>query len=164
MTIDRKKENLAMRTYLVTDVPTARAVFANGWHDTHCEFGREGVCLSTVPLDARDGFDGDVTLCLDVPEDLFDRFDLTDEVQEASGYRLALVPAVELNKLGKPLVYDHTFAGSSRRELCRSIETWEQSPQSNRHADGMKEAVRFFDEIGWRTPLKLKEAQGTNAD
>jgi hypothetical protein len=46
----------------------------------------------TRQLDANDGFDGDVTLCLDVPEEVFEQYDVTDSVQEESGYRLALFP------------------------------------------------------------------------
>jgi hypothetical protein len=152
------------RAYLTTTVPGADAVFRDGFTDLYEEFGRRGVYLATVPLGANDGFDGDVTLCLDVPPDVFQRHDVTDELQEASGYRLALVPADVLNRLGRPQVYDHTFAGASRRELVQSIRTWEEGGPKDegtrRHVQAMRDAMAFFDRIGWLTPLKQREEGG----
>jgi hypothetical protein len=94
-----------------------------------------------------------------VPEELFDRFDVTDELQHRSGYRLALIPAEELNRLGKPQVYNHDYADCSRRDLVKAIERWEAdgSVRSDQRANEMREAMAFFDSIGWLTPLRPRE-------
>jgi hypothetical protein len=149
----------AMRAYFTTSVERARTIFDSGFTDLYEEFGVQGVNLSTRPLDVNDGFDGDVTLCLDVPEGTFKQYDVTDTGQEQCGYRLALIPAPVLNGIGKPQVYDHAYAGASRRELPESIKTWEQdsAASSQLHAQEMRDAVKFFDSIGWLTPLKLRE-------
>ncbi len=92
-------------------------------------------------------------LCLDVPDDAFDEHEV--------GEREFLVPADVLNSLGKPSVYDHEYAGSSRRELLQAAEFWEETGgvQSFQHGDGMRSAIQFFDEIGWLTPLRLEEGE-----
>jgi hypothetical protein len=77
----------------------------------HREAGYEGVILATRPLEANDGFDGPLTLCLELPDDVFREYDVTDEIQERMGYRIAMVPADVLNRLGKPQIYDHDYAG-----------------------------------------------------
>jgi hypothetical protein len=109
-----------------------------------------------------------VTLCLDVPVDLFNRHDVSDKIMTQSGYRLAIIPALELNRLGvKPQVYDHELCGCSRRDLLRAAEKWEaeedrQNPDAlAQHAQSMRDAISFFDRIGWRTPLKLREESQT---
>jgi hypothetical protein len=106
-----------------------------------------------------------VTLCLDVPESVFAEHDVTDEIQKEMGYHLALIPAAELNRLGAPRVYDHFYAGSSRRELVQAsrmwqegTEEWKQEDEAQRqHAQEMRDAIAFFDRIGWLTPVKLQE-------
>jgi hypothetical protein len=122
--------------------------------------------MSTIPLDVNDGFGGDVTLCLDVPEDVFDKYDVTDDLMKSSGYRLALIPADELNRLGKPQVYDHFYIDSSRRELLHAADIWENdgSVDSFQHANEMREAIAFFDQIGWLTPLRLREEPAGGRD
>jgi hypothetical protein len=148
-----------MRVYFTTTVAMAEVVWRDGWTDLFHEFGKDGVYLITAPFTAISGFEGEVTLCLDVPEQLFDRFDVTDGVQKECGYRMALVPAAELKQLGKPQVYDHLYAGCSRRELLESIRTWESQEDegSRRRAVEMRQALQFFDRIGWLTPLRLRE-------
>jgi hypothetical protein len=150
-----------MRTYLTTTVAQAEAIFREGWADTHEEFGRNGVYLSTVPLDANDGFDGNVTLCLEVPDDTFGEYEVTDELQAQAGYRLGLVPAAALNQLEAPKVYDHAYAGSSRKEMLDAIRAWESANSKSAHANAqeMRDAIDFFDRIGWLTPIKLQEEQ-----
>jgi hypothetical protein len=66
-----------------------------------------------------------------------------------------------LNRIGKPQVYDHFYAGLSRRELLRSAEEWENSGDvaSYQHAQEMRGAIAFFDRIGWLTPLKVREGK-----
>src|SRR5262245_35647667 len=106
-----------MRVYFTTTVPAADSILRDGFTDTHEEFGMRGVYASTAPLGANDGFGGDVTLCLEVPVDSFRVYDVSDGVMRESGYRLALIPAVALNSLGPPLVYDHAYAGMPRGDL-----------------------------------------------
>jgi hypothetical protein len=126
----------------------------HGFEDCYEESGQTDVYFATTQLDINDGVEGDVTLCLDIPDEIFDEFECTDEIQEASGYRFALIPTPVLNRLGPPQVYDHYYAGSSRRELLTSIRHWgDDHPM----AKEMRKALKFFDRIGWLTPLKLKE-------
>jgi hypothetical protein len=148
-----------MRTYWTTTVPVAEAIWQVGWTDRYEEFGMRGVFMATIPLDANDGFDGEVTLCLDVPEDVFGKYDVTDGLMEKSGYRLALIPAGELNRLGLPQVYDHIFAGCSRRDLILARQNREVAGLEDGYPSTalMREAVAFFDRIGWLTPLRLRE-------
>ena len=118
-----------MRAYLTTDVETTKLIFRDGFTDFHQFVAHKvdgsgivellGVYFATRQLDANDGFDGPVTLCLDIPEELFKKVETTDPLQEASGYRMAIIPAAELNLLGKPQVYDHFYAGLLRRDLVR---------------------------------------------
>jgi hypothetical protein len=112
----------------------------------------------TKPLGCNEGFLGEVTLCLDVPEEELQRFDVTDELQEASGYRLALLPAELLNRIGKPQMYDHLFAGVSRRDMLRNIRQAE-GRGDDPSGQMLRQAFEFFDRIGWLTPLKLREQE-----
>jgi hypothetical protein len=148
-----------MRVYFTTMVPTVEAIFHNGFSDLYEQFGRHGVYFSTVQLCVLDGYDGNVTLCLEVPDDVMAEYDVTDALQERSGYRLALIPAAVLNRLGRPQVYDHVYAGCSRSEVLRVIRAREQddSPASQARAAEMRQAMAFFDRIGWLTPLCLSE-------
>jgi hypothetical protein len=102
-------------------VEHTEAIWRDGWADLYEEFGMKGVYFTTQPLDTNDGSDGDVILCLDVPDEVFKQFDATSESQQASGYRMALIPADALNRIGKPQVYDHTYAGLSRRGMLEVI-------------------------------------------
>jgi hypothetical protein len=153
-----------IRGYLTASYTQTLVALRDGWADWYEEFGRRGVYLATRPLDANDGFAGDVTLCLDVPAILFTRFEVTDEVQEAGGYRMALIPAADLNAIGRGQVYSHTYLGLSRRDLVRAIAGCKESSQSGvisgfeerRQVNEMKEAMGLFDLIGWTKPLELK--------
>jgi hypothetical protein len=147
-----------MRVFLTTSVDTTKQIWRDGWWDIHEEFGMSGVCLADAQLDANDGFLGDVTVCIDVPEGVFAQYEIDDPIHN---YREAIVPADVLNGLDKPKVYDHEYAGSSRRQLLKAAEHWEAGDvRSHQHANEMREAIRFFDEIGWLTPLKIQEQDG----
>jgi hypothetical protein len=156
-----------VRVYFTTTIARADEIWREGWTDRYKEFGRCGVYASTKPLNINDGFSGDVTLCLDVPEGLLAEYDVTDEVQASSGYRLFLVPAAVLTQVGTPQVYDHVFAGPSRRELLTAIRCCEadaehegnQTEGLRQHIQSVRDAIKFFDQIGWLTPLKLQEQQ-----
>jgi hypothetical protein len=147
-----------MRVYFTTTIPRAESIIESGWRDWYTEFGLRGVYLSGAPLDANDGFSGDVVLCLDVPDEVLARYNVADEATPAV---FALVPAGELNKLGKPRVYDHDLAGLSRRELLHAIRGMEDRGRGGRkRAREMRAALAFFDKIGWLTPLRLQEERG----
>jgi hypothetical protein len=130
-------------------------------YDQSSLFGWRGVYFATIQLDANDGFDGDVTLCLDVPEKEFENYETTDTLMERSGYRMALIPAEVLNRIGKPQVYDHLYAGAGRRLLVRRAQQLEETGEvlHFQYAQEMREAIAFFDRIGWLTPLRLREEE-----
>jgi hypothetical protein len=147
-----------MRVYLTTTIATADAIFRDGWADLHQHCGTAGVHLADVPLSANEGFPGPLTLCLDVPEELFRQHEQVEEI----GYRYAVVPAEALNRLSvRPQVYDHEFAGCSRVQMVRSIREREQAGSADYpSAQDMRDAIAFFDRIDWLTPVKLsKQAQ-----
>jgi hypothetical protein len=52
-------------------------------------------------LDINEGGKGDVLLVLDVPADVFERFEWKEE---GSGYRESLIPAAILNAYGPPSI------------------------------------------------------------
>src|ERR1700682_4215282 len=100
-----------MRAYLTTTVSDARSIFRDGFTDMgdwatrmglvpdgDCEL--HGVWLADRQLDCNEGFDGEVTLCLEMPEDVFKRHEMVED-GGGPGYRLALIPADALNKLGR---------------------------------------------------------------
>lgn len=60
----------------------------------------QGIFVSADwPLDVNEGADGDVVLALEIPAELFERYEW---VEVDKGYREALIPARDLN--GFPLV------------------------------------------------------------
>ena len=60
-----------MRVYFTTGAARAEEILREGFNDLYEEFGRRGVYFADRPLDDNDGFAGEVTLCLDVPADVF---------------------------------------------------------------------------------------------
>jgi hypothetical protein len=138
-------------------VERAETIVREGFENLCEEFGWTGVCFATTPLGANDGFQVDVTLCLDIPDEIFEQYECTDELQAASGYRLALIPAAVLNRHGPVQIYDHEYAGLSRREMLIAIRSWEEVSADHPKAREMRRALQFFDRIGWLTPLKPKE-------
>jgi hypothetical protein len=147
-----------MRVFMTTTVAQAEAIFRNGYTNLCAEFGREGVYWSDSPLGAADGFDGEVVLSLDVSDELFQGWDVPDELTPG---RLALIPAEVLNRIGKPQVHDHQFAGSWRREEVQAIQSSEaaDSVAGRRAAKAMRDAKAFFDRIGWLRPVSPQEVK-----
>jgi hypothetical protein len=127
----------------------AETIVRDGFQNLCNEFGWTGVYLATTAPGASDGFQSDVTLWLDIPEEIFEHYECHDELQAAWGYRLALIPAPELNRHGPVRIYDHKYAGFSRREMLIAIRA------NHPEAREMRRALEFFDRIGW--PLKPKE-------
>jgi hypothetical protein len=141
------------RYYFSTTVELTKEIWDDGFWDMHTEFGRVGVLFTDTPLDAQDGHT--VTLCVELPEDVFAKYEFDDPEHR---FREALIPAHTLNKLQKPQVYDHSYVGLSRREMKQAAERWERGGLDDfRHAEEVQAAMKFFDEIGWLTPLRLRE-------
>jgi hypothetical protein len=103
---------------------------------------------------------------------------------QSMGY--AIIPADTLNRYGRPRLYDHEYAGYSRADLIRAtralgedeggeVTRYEAGPDGDpvyagegpetgpdpagrrRLVQEMRDAVEFFDRVGWRTPLRLRE-------
>jgi hypothetical protein len=143
-----------MRVYYTATVDGARAILSEGFVDLREFANLKGVWLADCQRNANNGFGGDVTMCPDVPEDEFKQYEVAEE---GLGHRMSLIPAAVLNGLPNPQVYDYLFcAGKSRAELVRAIRTWEvDDVECQRHAQEVRDAIQFFDEIGWLTPLRL---------
>jgi hypothetical protein len=151
------------------------------WCDDHPRGGIRAAAGTGVMIG---GPEGDTVLCLDVPEELFREREAQESTRpltaaESAAIRAggagpdnleyqrmgyAIIPAADLNRIGRPQVYDHEYAGNSRQELLTAIRSWEQAAQAeadpsgiNEHIRGMREAIEFFDSIGWLTPLRLRE-------
>jgi hypothetical protein len=144
-----------MRVYVTTTVENAKRVLCEGFRDVYEEFGRDGVWLGDIQRGSGAGFDGDVTLCMEVPENQFEQYEASEP---SRGCREALIPADVLNRLCKPLIYDHSYAGCTRRELVKTAESLEQEGDADDpNVNAIRAAIEFFDEIGWLTPVKLQE-------
>jgi hypothetical protein len=148
-----------MRCYLTTTAAECKAIWKDGYRDFHAFVGMKGVWWASCQLNASDGFDGPAVLCLEIPEDVFARY-------ECAGFilghcRTSIIPAGVLNGIGKPQVYDYMhIAGMSRRDLVHIIRRREEAgtADSDSMVQMLREAIDFFDTIGWLTPLKVREA------
>jgi len=72
---------------------------STGTYMTDQEF--TGVWVSDCPLDINEGGRGDVVLTLDVPIDVFERYEW---IEEGKPYRESLIPASVLNALATPRI------------------------------------------------------------
>jgi hypothetical protein len=177
-----------MRVYFTTTVARSRETLKSGFTDLYAFGDQRGVWVGREPLDINDGFEGDVVLCLDVPDDVFERYEMSETRPDTGQWfqtGRAIIPAAVLNRHGPAQIYDHNYAGLSRRELVQFIRNWEQGSEQiqeitlgreaigieeegatarrvegiKRHVAEMRDAIAFFDEIGWLTPLKVREQQ-----
>jgi hypothetical protein len=152
-----QEKEITLRVFIGTSLDRWDAIASSGFTDLHKRSGRRGVLCASRQLDQRAGeeFDFPLTLILNVPEDVFDQFEQCRDTD----YRLAIVPAAVLNRFGRPLVYDAFCAGSSRAEILRILRLYEENPHplGEPGAREMRDAIAFFDRIGWSTPLKLHE-------
>jgi hypothetical protein len=78
----------------------AEAILRAGFRDTKSTYGSlefwRGVWVSAdFPLDMHEGVFGDEVLCLDLPEEAFEAYEMG---QPGRPYREALFPAEELNR------------------------------------------------------------------
>jgi hypothetical protein len=146
-----------MRVFFTTAAGMTRAILRHGFRDEYKEGDLRGVWFADQPLGANEGFAGDVTLCVEVPEDVFAHYQWVEE--PPIGYRRSLLPAAVLNRLGPPQIYSHTFASGSRRDLVRALRQREEEgrPEGYPSAEDLRAAIEFFDEVGWRTPLCVRE-------
>jgi len=72
---------------------------STGTYMTDQEFA--GVWVSDCPLDINEGAKGDAVLMLNVPVDIFERYEW---IEEGKSYRESLIPAAILNALGMPRI------------------------------------------------------------
>jgi hypothetical protein len=81
------------------------AIQRDGFRDATGTYGTDrrftGVWVSNCPLDIDEGAEGDVLLALDIPADVFERFEWKEE---GKGYRESLIPAALLNAYGSPRI------------------------------------------------------------
>lgn len=173
-----------MRVYITTSIhdvtivvtssaSAAREALAAPFAD-NAEFGEaRGVWVGREPLDANDGFEGDLTLAVDLPDEVFaecECIETDSETGEEWRTGRALVPAAVLNQYGPARIYDHELAGHSRRVLLslaristngadeaerRGDKT--AAEMNRRYASAVQETITFFDQIGWLTPLRVQE-------
>jgi hypothetical protein len=148
-----------MRFYVTVSNDEAREIIRRGFSDKPTEYGRSGICLSSEPWGTGDGCEGDVVLCIDLSKAAYKRFGLEIEL---CPYKVAIIPALALNFIGTPQVYDHRFAGMSRRDLVFAARRAEKRhTESYPKAEDIRAAIAFFDEIGWLSPLKLQESKAS---
>jgi hypothetical protein len=180
---------VTIRVYIPVSYQIGLEMLKNGFHDCRVDGQREGVFCEDRPREggrraAGSGVmvgypDGPVKLCLDVPEEVYEKWraeeatrssislSLKDETfpegleYQQMGY--ALIPAEVLNKIGRPQVYSTYFGetSTSRAELLDIIAAWGEShPMANE----LREELAFLDEIGWSTPLSLRESEEAPED
>jgi hypothetical protein len=93
-----------MRVYHRTD--HAEAILREGFRDATDSYLTtslySGVWFSDVPLDVNEGADGDALLAVEMDEDTFAAHEW---VEDAKGYREALVPAEAANRYPVELVF-----------------------------------------------------------
>jgi hypothetical protein len=185
-----------MRVYVNTSAAVALELLEHGFRDIHTVSGQAGVWCDGRPRGGFrpaaghgvmvGGPLGNTVLCTDVPEDVFREAEFQESTRsltpeetaraEAGGpdpddleYQrmgYAVIPAEVLNRYGKPRLYDHDYAGCSRAELVRDIQTWgrDPDPASQKTAQEMRDAMAFFDRVGWLAPLRLHEPDGRPDD
>jgi hypothetical protein len=149
-----------MRVFVTTTVQIARETLKNGFTGRYSLGEHSGVYVGERVLDIKDGFDGQVTLCVNIPVGVFNcHEEIEGEPDSSHEIRTgrALIPAAVLNQFDPPQLYDHEYAGLSRRELLQAIDRAPFGEPSPRKA--MKEAFDFFEEVGWMAPVRLQEEQ-----
>jgi hypothetical protein len=71
-------------------------ILRDGFTDSSGTYGMlTGVWLADRPLDSNEGTNGDDLLVVDVPTDVFERFEL---IEEDNTYREACIPAAVINQ------------------------------------------------------------------
>jgi hypothetical protein len=143
-----------VRGYVTVTARQAGRILEHGWEDIH----GAGVFVCAAPLGPEDGVGGEVRLCLDLPKEDWELYDVTS-LGFLTGERLAHVPAGVLNRLGPPRLYDHRlFNGYSRRALVQLMRRREAAgPDGYPGLQDMRDAMRLFDLVGWRSAVRLRE-------
>ena len=101
-----------MKVFHVTNLTAAQKILEMGFKDYGCSWlshGLEemldGVWFSDRPLDQSEGTKGSIVLSIDIPEDLFSKYEWVPEDGEVY-YRESFIPAKEINRYGPPVVCD----------------------------------------------------------
>jgi hypothetical protein len=153
-----------MRVYLNADYKTALRMIEVGiCKQDERSAGLQGlepvgVRVADRRIDINECTPGEVILCMEVPAELFSKTEIIDEMQ---GYRESFIPWKDLDELERPKVYDCVFGFEapehvSRAELVKAKKLWEDEGHPE-HAKTIDNAIKFFDEIGWQTPLALRD-------
>jgi hypothetical protein len=114
-----------MMAFFTTTIETAQAIVQAGFTDRHEEAGRRGVWMNDQTPHTGHVLEGEVTLALEVPDDLFKQYEVTNAAQQIArsgateGWRLALIPAVALNRLDKPRPFVSVIIDAE--ELARRV-------------------------------------------
>jgi len=82
----------------------ADAILTGGFKDARDTYLTDeehtGVWLSDRPLDINEGADGDRLLSIDIPEEIFKKWEW---LEDGKPYREALIPAQVVNTYGPPI-------------------------------------------------------------
>jgi hypothetical protein len=93
-----------LRVFHRTSAANANAITESGFRDATASYGigrpTTGVWLSTEPIGADEGADGDVLLSMKIPATLFAQFEWVDSM--AKSFREAQIPAAHVNRFGPP--------------------------------------------------------------
>ena len=65
--------------FFTTRIAIADAIFRDGFTDIYEFGGCEGVYFADRQLDVNDGFEVDVTLCMDAPDEVFERHEVIED-------------------------------------------------------------------------------------
>jgi hypothetical protein len=123
------------------------------------------------------GTEGATLLCTDIPEDVYREREIVEgtrpltaeeakqmteggpepENMEYQNMGYAIIPAEVLNQFGPPRLWGHEHTGSSRKELLDAIALWEKRGDTPEMVKELQDAVAFHDQVGWTTPLCLRE-------
>jgi hypothetical protein len=168
-----------MRVFFTCPVAMSYQIMDGGWFDLRYD-DNHGVHLSDCPLDLRHGFEGPVVLCIDVPEELFEAHEFVEEDAmykehvpgdspkglgaHPGSFRYAIIPATEMNQIGRPQYFDHDSFCGSRKDLLEAIRTWEEDGGSQQKAAELRQALEFLDRIGWNSLVRWKEELGREAE
>lgn len=160
-----------MRVYITTSAAAALRTVREGFDDFHDYGTARGVWAEDRPPqrcpDHCAEEDAPAVFTLDVPESLFERHELT---ADGDPTRRAMLPAEQLNRCGRPLVYDHSLIWFDRREVVGWIRNVKHEAGLMEESDP-EEALRLYqwvdshrllmellDEVGWHVADGTRDA------
>jgi hypothetical protein len=156
-----------MRCYHRTFSRDARAAFQAGFvdHEGNSRTGHlwSGVAFADAPLDRDVGFDGDVLLSVELPDELFALYEWRQDGPFAGDegvpagcakpYRESLIPAALVNAHGPPRLEGADFMGAGREQVERAIARLESACAPGESVNRLHELLAFLDERGILEPV-----------